>query len=280
MNGQVDENIDEPQEGVEAATRVRLAIHEHRTGGVVVYAMFIEAMPGTTSKGDNQIQGVFRSPDRGAAGSRWASPWVEGDRILDPGGQGTSHNAIVADPNDPNVIYLGGDRKHGEHLGVFGHDINNPPEGNLAKGTWNPSNNTTLWDSIVEYAVGEAVTGRPHADTRTLVAAHGNLYTGDDGGIYRLNNPILDDDEDDPEWYSLIGNMQISEVVTVAYNDEDNVLLAGLQDNGTVLQPDEGELEWEQIGGGDGNYVRIRGDDYYYATQNLAIVHPPRHYRA
>ncbi len=41
-----------------------------------------------------------------------------------PGGQGATHLSIVADRNNPNVVYVGGDRS------------NNRSAGNLALGTF------------------------------------------------------------------------------------------------------------------------------------------------
>src|SRR6185503_18062171 len=60
-----------------------------------------------------RLAGVFRSGD---GGTTWTSMGVpltnDGVPIgIHPGGQGSIHLSLAADPGEPNIVYIGGDRQ-------------------------------------------------------------------------------------------------------------------------------------------------------------------------
>ena len=73
----------------------------------------------------------------------------------------------------------------------------------------------------------------PHADSRSMVFdASGNLLETNDGGIYRRTDP----QSSNGVWTSLIGNLQVTEMYSVTYDNNTHTLFAGNQDNGSGAQ--------------------------------------------
>ena len=62
--------------------------------------------------------------------------------------------------------------------------------------------------------------------------ANGNLIDGNDGGIYRRTSP----QNNTGNWFSVIGNLQITEFHDIAYDNNSNIIIGGAQDTGTPEQ--------------------------------------------
>ena len=261
--------------------RILLTTHDG-TDGDVVYAALVQSDPALQaqlgSNTSNYFYGIFRSAD---LGSSWQSMGVPADEngIVDGGGQETVHGAILADPSNPDLVYVSGDLSSGSHDNAIGTTVNNEPEGDVTSAIYTGPTTPTVWRSLVGYQSYSPVGGEPHADSRWLTIYGNYLFYASDGGIYRLNNPTLKGD-DDPDWVSLNGNMFITEIADISYDYNSNQILAGTQDNGTDVQTDDGGLEWMQDGAGDGGDVAVRvtsdaiGDYavYYYETENLGSL--------
>ncbi|HEV3341510.1 MAG TPA: hypothetical protein VG125_14170, partial [Pirellulales bacterium] len=259
---------------ISQTARIDLAVHDSSDGDEIYAALVQQDLTMQTKLGSNSsffFYGIFRSIDQGAT---WQSMGVpsDGDGPVDPGGQMNQQGAIVADPANADVLYVAGDLKVGTHLNAISFiagAIQNDPEGNLFRGRFSPFTGQTSWQPITGYHVGDPVSGKPHADDRRLVISGQYLYTATDGGIYEMNNDELDPNLDSPSWKSLNGNMFITEIYSISYDDQKNVLLVGTQDNGTDLQPGEGQLEWKQVDTGDGGFTGIELDNYYYESDGL-----------
>jgi parallel beta-helix repeat protein len=237
--------------------RIDLAVHDGYDGDEV-YAALVQPIPG---QGGNYFYGVFRSVDQGTT---WQSMGVPSDEdgMVDPEGQMNQQGAIVADPNVSDVLYIGGDAKFGTYSIA---NIQNPPDGNLFVGLYNGGQ--PFWQSLTGYHPGDPVSGKPHADTRTLVFASDYLFDGCDGGIYAMFIPSNAAFVTNPTgtlagaaWASLNGNMFTNEIFSVAYDYDNQVLLAGSQDNGTNVQTGPGQLQWSELdsGSGDGGFVAAK----------------------
>lgn len=186
---------------------------------------------------------------------------------LSPGAQADIHFSVAADPNDPRVVYVGGDRQpvtdafdwngNGSTLDItsFSDGRSFPERGNAAGLTnWvgrifrgdtsRPAG--TVWEQIV----GNGAHGTaPHADSRTIVInATGNLLEGDDGGVFRLSAP---GSAADRQWASKNGDLRISEIYSVAYDPVNDVILEGSQDTGSAEQ--KAGFQWQTIAQGDGS---------------------------
>ena len=138
-------------------------------------------------------------------------------------GAGDYHNTLAVDPTNRNIVYAGG-------LCLI-RGIRNPadPEG------------TFTWNAI---ATGE--TSGPHRDHHALgFEATGKLLNGNDGGIWRLDDPDL------LTWANLNGNLQITQFVGMALHPTDaDIAYGGTQDTGTMKFL--GNLQWQRFLRGDG----------------------------
>ncbi|HQU42081.1 MAG TPA: hypothetical protein PK867_04680, partial [Pirellulales bacterium] len=180
-----------------------------------------------------------------------------------PGGQGYVHFSIVADPTNPNLVYVGGDRQPGPGEGGIFNWPNSVGAtnytGRLFRGDASQPTGSQ-WTPITNDATA-GDTG-PHADSRHMAFDDGgNLLEVDDGGIYALTNPSITSPTDKAgDWYYQGGNLQVSESHNVAYDTLTGTLLAGNQDTGTPEQTTPatpGNLVWTENLQGDGGDVAV-----------------------
>lgn len=177
------------------------------------------------------LAGVFVSSNMGSSWTAMAVPNIH------PGGQGTVNTSIAADPVNPNLVYLGGDR-----IG------SSPFTGNVVRG----DASLPLASQFSTIMNGNGGNTAPHADSRALsFDADGNLLEGDDGGIYRRNMP----NSPAGTWGSVIGNLNLIEVHDLDLDRVSDILIIGTQDNGTHIQQTPGNVRWRMINGGDGGDV-------------------------
>ena len=206
-----------------------------------------------------KLGGVFRSGDGGAT---WAAMDLPGTLELPgpgfmgihPGSQGRIHSSLAADPTDPNLVYIGGDRQPPGFMGqgsfpnslgaldftgrLFRGDASAPPDGQF----------TALTHS------GTLSGSAPHADSRDLAFdAAGNLIEADDGGIYKRTSPTTSDGD----WFSLNGSIQTTEVHDLAFDRLNGILQVGNQDTGTAYQRLPGNARWDSAHTDDGGDVLI-----------------------
>lgn len=186
-----------------------------------------------------------------------------------PGGQGAIHFSIRADPTRPNIVYVGGDRQDlacnedGNQCGNFigASDFT----GRLFRG--NASIAATggapspQWEHLTHSGAIEDIPGggtasgsAPHADSREMVFdARGDIIQVDDGGIYRRTSPR----DNTGDWFSLNGNLQVTEMHDVAYDPLAEVVIGGNQDTGTVQQPTAQAQVWDTVSVADGGDVAV-----------------------
>lgn len=226
--------------GAADATRVRLTLHNSAKGNVV-YAALLGGSGSTTA-----LAALFRSADQGGSwtslGSLPAGAFPAG---VNPGGQGATDFSFVADPVDPNVVYVGGDRQDKNPNDALG------TQGWIAvhyRGVFDPTARSTSWASLE--GNGASGTGG-HPDSHIMVFdANKNILEGDDGGIYRLTNPSTPATR---AWSSVNGNLSVFEFYSVAYDSVNHLLLGGSQDNGSPQQTVMDSLtNWTDQTGGDG----------------------------
>jgi hypothetical protein len=252
--------------GLNLGTSLRILLSVHNSiGPNVVYAAII-------SSASRQLTGVFRSTN---LGDTWLAMGVPSPPIH-PGGQGSIHGAIAADPVNPNVVFIAGDRQDSPFPNSNGCTMftGNTFRGDASLLPGNP------WQSVDCNGAnaGGSISGgtSPHADSRAMIFdAVGNLLQASDGGIFRLATP---DAAETRKWVSVNSNMSNIEAHSAAYDTLSNIVFAGTQDNGTPIQITPGALTWATFQGGDGGNVAVDADQVahpgttirYTSFQNFA----------
>lgn len=191
-----------------------------------------------------------------------------------PGSQGRIHFSIGIDPNDEDIVYVGGDRQESPFPNAIGaSDFTASVFRGDIKIRRNPLvTPSPQWDHLTDDSNafdpngGTANGSAPHADSRDLAFdANGDLLEVNDGGVYRRTSP----QDNTGVWQSINGSISVFEYHDVVYDTNSNVILAGSQDNGTQFQLSEGNLEWSLLSAGDGGDVVV--DNLTLADQNQSI---------
>jgi hypothetical protein len=205
-----------------------------------------------------RLEGVFRSGNHGDAWTGMDLPTIaEGG--IHPGGQGQIHLAIAADPTNPQLVYIGGDRQEGDFPNVpnsigardfsgilFRGDASRPPGNQWA--------HLTHSNALGPPGGGTAHGSAPHADSRDLaVDAGGELLLSCDGGVYRRTSPR----DNTGDWKSVNGNLQTTEFHAVAYDSNSDTVIGGAQDTGTPEEKVKGGPKWHSVSTGDGGVVAV-----------------------
>ena len=170
--------------------------------GTDVYAVVSEA-----SEVSNSLWGVYKSTN---LGSKWSRlPISVNDKFCPEFGtvsnifgiSGDYHQAIAVDPNNPANVYIAG-------LCVIGS--------NDGGNSWT--------------VLGDGVAAGPHRDHHALAFdASGYLLDGNDGGIWRLDDPVF------ALWTNLVGNMAVTQFNSIATDPADpNHIVGGTQDMGAA----------------------------------------------
>ncbi|UOQ90603.1 hypothetical protein MUN74_06745 [Agromyces endophyticus] len=247
-------NVTNQVTGISNATtnNLELAVH-NSAGNNVVYA-------GVVNSG--QLNGLWRSTNQGTNWTQLDTPVTnEGGAIVGlqprekPGGQGGVHFSIVADPGDPTLVYVGGDRQpldQGANTGNFPNSIGaNTFSGRLFRCDSALAANAQCTPLTHN---GTTDNSAPHADSREMVFdANGDILEGDDGGVYRQTDPSTTNGE----WRSLNGNLQISEHHSCDYDSVGDLVLCGDQDTGAAEQSASGSTSWAELSAGDGGFVAV-----------------------
>ncbi|HEY6563367.1 MAG TPA: hypothetical protein VIY86_02625, partial [Pirellulaceae bacterium] len=207
----------------------------------------------------------------------------------------------TADPSNPHLVYVGGDRQPG-NMGVppndfftfmgansigatnytgrlFRGDARVAPTGAVPSPQWTPlTHNGTNSNSA------------PHADSRDMVALAVNgaggpetlIFEVDDGGVYRRVNSTNSGavNAAAPDWNSANGDLRITEFYSVEYDttvvkpdgSNSGVVLGGTQDIGTIEQVTAGGTQFRTVSQGDGSIVQINDS----ATPSLRYSSNPR----
>jgi hypothetical protein len=211
---------------------------------------------------NGSLAAVFRSSNGGESWTALDLPQtLEGPKEkgtlfgVHPGRQAEIHFSLVADRTSPDIVYVGGDRQPGPGDGpglswpnsidartysgrIFRIDASRP-RGRQA--THITHSNT-------------ASNSAPHADSRDMaIAANGDLIEVQDGGIYRRTSP----QSNAGDWFSLNGNIQVTEFHAVAWDALTRTVIGGAQDTGTPEQVDTGRPRWRSVSGGDGGVVAV-----------------------
>jgi surface protein len=264
------------------------------------------AIATSTTTNAGQLSAIFSSQDSGSSWSELSLPTTtettqDGTQVelgIHPGGQGYVHFSFEADPTNPDILYIGGDRQPSAFGGTnrnimpsryYTPGASDTPNtdttfpnsigamsytGRLFRG--NASTNTwvhlTHSNTLGAPGGGTASNSSPHPDSRDMAFdAVGNLIQCDDGGVYRRTLP----QSNTGDWFSMNGNLQVTEMHSIVYDPVTKRITAGTQDNGTKQQSAPDSKNWNIVMGGDGGVVCVDTlvnpgfSVLYVSTQNL-----------
>ena len=227
------------------------------TVGQTIYASMAWDTNNALLDGDAELEYLYYSTD---GGHNWEETPSQPPNDL--GTQGDYDNVVLADPSNPNDVFLSGCTTYN-----FANGDQYPDQvlmsSNGGAGPW------------VDISDDAGLNG-PHTDEHAMTLdANGNLIVGSDGGLweYELNpngaNPNT--------WIDLNGNLAITTENTVSTAPgSPQTIIAGSQDNGTELDnpavnnpseiPNQTPEAWDLVGYGDGG-------DVAYDPQNGQIVY-------
>jgi photosystem II stability/assembly factor-like uncharacterized protein len=185
-----------------ASTHNRISMDIGTSNSQVLYASFTNT--------SNGLQGVYKTTD---GGSNWALTIATPANYL--GSQGWYDNVLAVDPNDEDIVYVGGVQAY--------------------KTTDGGANWASVHNNI-------------HVDYHALAFHNGNVYAGNDGGVYKTT-------DGGANWTNLSLNGLVTHQYYkfgTSFNDA-NILMGGCQDNG--LNQYSGSPDWTKRRGGDGMEV-------------------------
>ncbi len=216
------------------------------------------------------LAGLFRTGDGATLNPSWQAldlpMTVEGNgpQGVHPGNQCGIHMSLVADPIDPNVVYIGGDTQPdngtpSQFPNAIGAEMYvgrlfRVDAGEASGSQATPLTHCALATEACGFAVRTVHNSAPHADSREMVFDfNGDIIQVDDGGIYRHTDPS----GSNGDWLSMIGTLTVTEQHDLAFDRISQVPFTGNQDNGTTLQLALENPTWPQVFGGDGGEVAV-----------------------
>jgi len=188
---------------------------------------------------------VYKSSNSGSTWANTGAPVVTNPEYYYGAPAGTDQGfydlAMAVDPLNANVVYLAG---IGISVSTNG--------GSTWSGSGNACLNQAAACSLGDYGI--------HPDFHSLVFdSSGNLYLGNDGGIYELPATFASAGTagtDGADYVDLNANLATLQLYPGGTQTGDAAtVLAGSQDNGTGLY--SGASTWTEVNGGDGGFTSV-----------------------
>ncbi|HYV24698.1 MAG TPA: hypothetical protein VE969_05625 [Pyrinomonadaceae bacterium] len=231
--------------------RITLAINKI-SSTVTAYAGTSETPTNTSSCTSTNSGAVRKSTDGGIT---WSTQLTGGGGFCS--GQCFYDMPIAVDPNNADLVYIGG-----QAASTCGGVVRKATDGGNIVPAPSPSP-TPIPNSFVQDSTGL------HADNHALVFdGAGNIYCGNDGGIWKRSATAAAG----TAWTNLNSSpLNTLQFESIAVHPTDRFLMiGGTQDNGTEFQQTS-TGNWSQAEGGDGGYTLI--DQGATDTTNVTMYH-------
>ncbi|WP_421995843.1 autotransporter domain-containing protein [Reyranella sp.] len=196
-----------------------------------------------------QLVAIQHSRDGGATWTQLAVPDINAGR------QASTDFAIAVDPNNPDIVYVAGDR------------IADPPYTVTAFRIVRQADGTSVAESLTDGGASDGST--THADARALAFdVLGRLIQGGDGGLYFRTNP-----GGTGVWRGLNNpSLALREPYAVAYDSISRRLVMSAQDTGSAYQSAPGNSSYRAVGGG-GDGVNAVVNDTTLREQGRSVIY-------
>jgi len=222
----------------------------------VVY--FLTETPGSGVTGHNFRKYTYLGGDGSGTGGAWEDRTnglpAEGDKTGDFDSQGSYNLLVSVKPDNPDVVFIGGINLYRSTDGFASAENTSHIGGYAAYNTY-------------------SMYANHYCDLHANVFSYANssvMYSGNDGGVSKttdnLAEPVV--------WESLNNGYVTTQFYTVAIDhasNGDNVIVGGMQDNGSYFLNSSGQTaSWIKEKSGDGAYCAVAdGKSYYYmSSQN------------
>jgi uncharacterized repeat protein (TIGR01451 family) len=247
-------------------TRFNIGLSHPAGQSAVLYTGF----DWVNTAGVHQAAQVFKSTDQGAT---WVATGTgTGDNSIlnycaTAGSQCFYDNVVEVDPNNPNIVFLGGS---------FGYNLS-PQSGGIFRSddggaTWK----NLGWDQHPDF---HALAFDPNNSAKVLIGSDGGVwYSTDRGGRPNASDPLNAN-----TWQDLNGNpdltsngLAITQFSSIANNPTRTVRFwGGTQDNGT-LRKIAGVPQWYDMTSGDGGQAVVDPTDWRYIYGEYPGISPYR----
>ena len=225
----------------------RIGLGVQRTNPDTLYAMVAQ-----TLQNGGSLQGIYRLDNV-------SGPWRKVDGAPPLGGQMGYDMAIAVDPDDVDILYIGGS--------FF--DDQNPSDAAIYKTTITHAGTPPAYTMYATF-IGTGV----HPDVHVLLHSPGDsntLWACCDGGVFKAVNATADS----PELVAYnTGLGTLSALYIGQHATQPAVMFLGLQDNGTARYT--GEECWTGVFEGDGGYCVVNWNNPFqvlaYADGHIFVA--------
>ncbi len=242
---------------------IKIAVHSDPGGGTnAVYLAVLNS---------GQLTNLLRSPSLGAPGT-WTAQAVGALQFTAPfgGAAGGLNLSLVADPLNANRVYVGEDRQQGNAGPAVPNDQFTGANANGARDFSGRLFRVEFGSGQVNILTHNQTLSNsaPHSHSRDMVFNPlGQIIEVNEGGIYLRTNPATNQGD----WFSLNGNLQITEFTNVAYDSNTRTIIAGAGDVGVLEQSAPGSLNWTNIGLAPGVPLVFTNDGTDVAVDDTSI---------
>ncbi|MCX5679577.1 MAG: autotransporter-associated beta strand repeat-containing protein [Candidatus Omnitrophica bacterium] len=216
---------------------------------------------------------ILRTADQGGTWTDLGKPATPNFTGLFPGNQPEVHGAVLADPNDSNVVYAAGDTQYTDTNSSIGANQWTCP---IFRGVYDPVTGGTTWTYITND--NTLSNSAPHADSRTFfIDSNGRLLFGGDGGLCAYSYPATTKQYD---WFPIMNNLRTTEMTQSCWNSITHTVSAAAQDVGAYYQfpGQKGSYDWSSTSGGDGGPGPVNSLTYKGNPTPTSVVYASSQY--
>lgn len=191
---------------------------------------------------DYKVKGIYKTIDKGTT---WTELNMPGGDDQVAASQAWYDMSMAVDPNDENVVALGG-----LHI-------------------WRTRDGGTTWQQLTAGGLDSVLLRYVHVDQHEITfKTSDEVYFGNDGGIWKCD----DFTSETPYIYNRNDGYNVTQFYSVALHPFDNVqqLMGGTQDNGTPYAYEAGIADFKFVSGADGAFTAFNKFDpeiFYTSTQ-------------